>query len=116
MILSVLSGILSALSMPGMLFGGLVWFSLVPLLVSIRRTSPVKAGLLSLAFMFTHVLISHYWLAETLSRNLPLVLGRYPRHLGLLVFLGLLLLVEISLAAKVNMNTQNSVSTGSCML
>ncbi len=86
-ILAVISGILTALSMPGFLPGFIVWFSLVPLVYSLRRSKPLKAGLLSFLFFFTHLTVSHFWLLDTLTRNLPTVLKNYPPYLGTLVFL-----------------------------
>ncbi len=86
-LLSAISGILTSLSMPGMVCGFLVWFSLVPLLVAISKEKPLKAGLNSMLFFFVHLILTHFWLFNTLTRNMPLVLKRYPPHLGFFVFI-----------------------------
>ncbi|MBZ4660912.1 MAG: apolipoprotein N-acyltransferase [Thermotoga sp.] len=84
--LSVLSGFLTALSMPGFLSGALIWFSLIPLLYAVEGRGVWKRAFLSFVYFFTHVLISFFWVLPTLTENVPLVFGRYPSWLGIVVF------------------------------
>ncbi|PLV59288.1 apolipoprotein N-acyltransferase [Thermotoga sp. KOL6] len=84
---SVLSGILTALSMPGFLSGSLIWFSLVPLFWVMEKTGIWKRTLLSFVYFLTHISISFFWVLPTLTENLPVVFGRYPGWLGIVVFL-----------------------------
>ncbi len=85
--LSILAGFLTAISMPGIFSGFLIWFSLIPLISAFKRSKPLESGLMSFIFFFTHLTISHFWLIDTLARNLPTVLKNYPPILGVLVFL-----------------------------
>ncbi|MCD6550891.1 apolipoprotein N-acyltransferase [Thermotoga sp.] len=85
-LLSVLSGILTSLSMPGFLSGALIWFSMVPLFFAMERGGIWKKAFLSFFYFFTHVLITFFWVLPTLTENLPLVFGRYPSWLGVVVF------------------------------
>ncbi|RKX53017.1 MAG: apolipoprotein N-acyltransferase [Thermotoga sp.] len=86
MLLAILSGILTALSMPGFLSGVLIWFSLIPLLKAMERKSPLWCGFLSFLYFYTHISISFYWVFPTLTENFPEVFGRFPGWVGGVVF------------------------------
>ena len=86
MLLAILSGILTALSMPGFISGVLIWFSFVPLLKSMERKKPIWCGFLSFLYFYTHISISFYWVFPTLTENFPEVFGRFPGWVGGIVF------------------------------
>ncbi|HAY98119.1 MAG TPA: apolipoprotein N-acyltransferase, partial [Mesotoga sp.] len=45
MALVLLSAVLTALSMPGMLWGYLIWIALIPFFISMKEVTPLKGAL-----------------------------------------------------------------------
>ncbi|MFO7881872.1 MAG: apolipoprotein N-acyltransferase [Kosmotogaceae bacterium] len=82
----VISSILVALSMPGMLWGGLIWFALVPLFFTLEKLSPIKGGLAGFLFGYIYLMIAHFWVFPVLSVNVPEVLNRFPSFVGAITF------------------------------
>lgn len=82
----IISSLLVALSMPGMLWGGLIWFALVPLFFALEKLSPIKAGFAGFLFGYIYLLLSHFWVFPVLSINVPEVLSRFPPFVGVLTF------------------------------
>ncbi|RDI92805.1 apolipoprotein N-acyltransferase [Thermosipho africanus Ob7] len=91
MIFAIISSILTALSMPGFLWGGIVWFSLIFLFKSMENR---KLSFLY-AFLYEYLLtfISLYWVIPILTKNLPEFFGKFSSVTGFFVYL-LLCLVE----------------------
>ncbi len=83
----ILSSFLQTLSMPGYLWGGLVWFSLVPFFFTLRRNSVLASTLLSFIYFFLFTFLNFHWLINTLVKHIPDVFGRYSPTMGFLVFL-----------------------------
>ncbi|MGC9383213.1 MAG: apolipoprotein N-acyltransferase [Kosmotogaceae bacterium] len=82
----VISSLLVALSMPGMLWGGLIWFALVPLFFTLEKLSPIKAGFAGFLFGYIYLMVSHFWVFPVLSVNVPEVLNRFPSFVGVITF------------------------------
>ncbi len=85
MIYSLLSGALVALSMPGLPFHILVWFSLIPLFEELSGSKPLSGGLKGFVFFSTAFLISHFWILSTMTTNFPKFAGFSPSA-GFLAF------------------------------
>ncbi|MFW6119315.1 MAG: apolipoprotein N-acyltransferase [Petrotogales bacterium] len=81
-----ISSLLVALSMPGMLWGGLVWFALVPLLFTLEKLKPIKAGFAGFLFGYIYLMFTHFWVFPVLSVNVPEVLNRFPSFVGVITF------------------------------
>jgi len=80
------SSILTALSMPGMLWGGLVWFALIPLFYELNRSRVVGGTLKVFTYAYTYLLLSHFWVFPVLSKNVPEVLDTFPPFVGVVTF------------------------------
>ncbi|ABR31715.1 acyltransferase [Thermosipho melanesiensis] len=85
MIFIVISAILTSLSMPGFLWGGLIWFSLILFFKGLEN----KRFTFIYSFLFHFILyfISLYWVIPVLTSNLPDFFGRFSPFTGFLVFL-----------------------------
>ncbi|SHH38804.1 apolipoprotein N-acyltransferase [Thermosipho atlanticus] len=92
MIFVFLSSILTALSMPGFFWGGLVWFSLIPLFSGLEKKSYWLKVLYIFLFFYTFFFISLYWVIPVLTKNLPEFFGRFNSIVGFGAFLLLCLL------------------------
>ena len=82
----LLSAVLTALSMPGMLFGGIIWIAMVPLFMELNNTGPFRGMLKAFVYGYLYLLISHYWVLPVLSVNVPEVLNSFPKFIGALSF------------------------------
>jgi len=82
----IVSSILTALSMPGMLWGGLVWFALVPLFYELNRSRLVGGTLKVFVYSYIYLLLSHFWVFPVLSKNVPEVLDTFPPFVGVVTF------------------------------
>jgi apolipoprotein N-acyltransferase len=89
MILSIISGILFGVSMPGMPLHPLIWISFIPLLISLKKSRPILGGINGMIFFMTSFLISHFWILDTITTNFPRFAG-FTKFQGFLVFLLLL--------------------------
>ncbi len=82
----IISALLTAASMPGMLWGGLIWFALVPLFFELNRSSLLSGIIKAFAFAYVYLLLSHFWVFPVLSRNVPDVLETFPPFVGTVTF------------------------------
>lgn len=91
MIYAVISSILTALSMPGFIWGGMIWFSLIFLFKSLEN----KKLAILYVFLFEYIFffISLYWVIPVLTKNLPEFFGKFSSITGFFVYL-LLCLIE----------------------
>ncbi|ONN27975.1 acyltransferase [Thermosipho affectus] len=85
MIYILISSILTSLAMPGFLWGGLIWFSLILFFKGLE--SRKMAFLYSFLFHFILYFISLYWVIPVLTKNLPEFFGRFSSFTGFLVFI-----------------------------
>jgi len=83
---AVISGALTALTMPGFFLGFIVWISLIPFFQSLRNAGPLSAFFKGFLYGYTLIGISLFWLFPTLSKNVPFVLRTFPSWMGGLVF------------------------------
>lgn len=86
MALVLLSAVLTALSMPGMLWGYLIWVALIPLFISMKEVTPLKGALKAFVWGFVYLLITHYWELPVLTVNVPEVLNSFPNFIGIVVY------------------------------
>ncbi|MDI3524387.1 MULTISPECIES: apolipoprotein N-acyltransferase [unclassified Kosmotoga] len=96
MINVLLSAVLTALSMPGMLWGGLIWIALVPLFLELNRSNLVSGTLKSFLFGYIYLLLAHYWVFPVLSVNVPEVLNSFPPFVGGMTFFLMGLIMAVS--------------------
>lgn len=85
LILVIVSAILTAISMPGMVYSIFIWFGLVPLFFAIERIKPLNALFVGWIFGTFYMGISTYWLLPTLVKNIALF-NDFPSILGLIAF------------------------------
>lgn len=88
-----LSSVLTALAMPGFLFGFFVWFSLIFLFIALENKSVLESTLYGFLYFFFFSAINLYWVLPVLVENLPRTFSRFPGWLGFFVFL-LMLVIE----------------------
>lgn len=81
-----LSSLLTAISMPGMLWGGIIWFALVPLFLELNKSGPIKGMFKSFLYGYAFLLLCHYWVLPVLAINVPEVLNSFPKFVGVLAF------------------------------
>ncbi len=87
-ILNVLiSSLLTTLSMPGYLFGGIVFFSLIPLFLALEKKGPIFTAIVSFLYFFTFSFVNFHYLINTLTTGLPELFGRFNATAGFLVFI-----------------------------
>lgn len=89
----VLSSVVTALSMPGFLFGFLVWFSLIFLFIALEEKNVLTSTLYGFLYFYFFSAINLYWVLPVLVKNLPRTFSRFPGWLGFFVFL-LMLTIE----------------------
>jgi len=85
-VLVLVSAALTALAMPGMLWGYLIWVALIPLFMAMKDVSPLKGALRAFVWGFVYLLLTHYWLLPVLTVNVPEVLNSFPNFIGVVVF------------------------------
>ncbi|MBO8160008.1 MAG: apolipoprotein N-acyltransferase [Thermosipho sp. (in: Bacteria)] len=93
MLFVLISSVLSALSMPGFLWGGLIWFSLIFLFKGLEKTKYWLVILYSFIYFYIFTFISLFWVIPILTKNLPEFFGRFNGIVGFGVYL-LLCLIE----------------------
>ena len=81
-----LSVLLSVFSMPGFLWGGFIWVSLIPLFISLQKKSLIKGTFTTYFFGVLFLSITHYWLLPVLSVNVPEVLMSFPGYIGIICY------------------------------
>jgi apolipoprotein N-acyltransferase len=89
----VLSSVLTALSMPGFLFGFLAWFSLIFLFIALEEKKALASILYGFLYFYIFSAINLYWVLPVLVENLPRTFSRFPGWLGFFAFL-LMLAIE----------------------
>ncbi len=87
MIWLLISSVLTALSMPGFLFGFIVWFSLVFLFKALENKGPVLGALYGFVFYYVFSVVNLFWVLPVLTENLPRVFARFPGWVGFFAFL-----------------------------
>lgn len=93
-VLTLLSGIMTGLSMPGNLFSFMIWGSLVFYLKAMASSQKTLQRFLhTFIFSFSMLFTTFWWEIPVLSKNIPQVLGKYPAILGFFGFLGMILLM-----------------------
>ncbi len=92
LILVEISAILTALSMPGMLFSMLAWVGLVAFFLAVTGLNWWKSALYGWAFGISLLAVGMYWLVNTLTTNISAFDG-FPPWLGVIAFI-LFLIIE----------------------
>ncbi|QTA38777.1 apolipoprotein N-acyltransferase [Thermosipho ferrireducens] len=95
MLLVILSSLLTSLSMPGFLWGGIIWFSLIPLFKAMENKKVWVTTLYAFLYFFVQTFITLYWVIPVLTKNLPEFFGRFSSQTGFFIFL-LLCILEAS--------------------
>jgi apolipoprotein N-acyltransferase len=83
----VTSSLLTTLSMPGYLFGGIVFFSLIPLFFALEKKGPILSAIVAFLYFFTFSFVNFHYLINTLTTGLPELFGRFNATAGFLVFI-----------------------------
>lgn len=83
----VMSSLLTTLSMPGYLFGGIVFFSLIPLFFALEKKGPILSAIVAFLYFFTFSFVNFHYLINTLTTGLPELFGRFNATTGFLVFI-----------------------------
>jgi len=96
--LILLSALLTALSMPGMLWGYLIWIALIPFFLGMRSSRPLGGALKAFLFGFAYLMITHYWELPVLALNVPEVLDSFPNFIGVVVYVLMCLVIAVPFA------------------
>lgn len=99
LLLLILSSVLTALSMPGFLFGFFVWFGLVFLFLALEDKNPLVSALYGFLYFYIFSAINLFWVLPVLVENLPRTFSRFPGWLGFFVFLIMLAIEALPFAA-----------------
>ncbi|PNR95376.1 apolipoprotein N-acyltransferase [Petrotoga sp. 9PWA.NaAc.5.4] len=95
-ILTLISGILTGLAMPGNLFSFLIWVSLIFFLRNMAYSKTHYERLFhTLIYSSSMLVTTLWWLLPTLSKNIPQVLKSYPPIIGFFGFVGMIILLMI---------------------
>jgi apolipoprotein N-acyltransferase len=95
-LLTLASGILTGLAMPGNLFSFLIWISMVPFLKNMANSKTHYERLFhTLIYSSSMLVTTLWWLLPTLSKNIPQILNNYPPFIGFLGFIGMIVLLII---------------------
>ncbi|PZC52238.1 MULTISPECIES: apolipoprotein N-acyltransferase [unclassified Mesotoga] len=86
MVLILFSAVLTALAMPGMLWGYLIWVALIPFFIAMKEVTPLKGALRAFVWGLVYLLITHYWELPVLAVNVPEVLNSFPNFIGIVVY------------------------------
>jgi len=81
------SSLLTTISMPGYLYGGLIFFSLIPLFFALEKKGPFSAAILSFLYFFIFSFANFHYLINTLTKGMPELFGRFSSVTGILVFI-----------------------------
>ncbi|PWJ87557.1 apolipoprotein N-acyltransferase [Oceanotoga teriensis] len=95
-LLSLLSGILTGLSMPGNLFSFLVFFSLIFYLKNMADSKKTYERFLhTIIYSFSMLFTTFWWQIPVLTKNIPQVLNGYSSFIGFIGFIGMILLLVL---------------------
>lgn len=83
----LLSSLLLTASMPGYVYGGLVFFALIPLFFALDKKGPFLSALISFLYFFLFSILNFNYLIPTLTKGLPELFGRFSSLTGFLVYL-----------------------------
>ncbi|OAA31867.1 acyltransferase [Kosmotoga arenicorallina S304] len=86
MVSVLLSALATAFSMPGMLWGGVIWIALIPFLLDLEKGGLWKGTFKAFLYAYTYLMICHFWVLPVLSINVPEVLSSFPSFVGVLSF------------------------------
>ncbi|SDC86028.1 apolipoprotein N-acyltransferase [Geotoga petraea] len=95
-LLTLLSGVLTGLAMPGNLFSFLIWGSLIFFLKNLDNSKRTLDRFLhTFIFAFSMLFTTLWWQLPVLSKNIPDILGSYSSFMGVLGFIGEILLLSL---------------------
>jgi apolipoprotein N-acyltransferase len=95
-LLTLLSGVLTGLAMPGNLFSFLIWGSLIFFLKNLDNSKgTLERFLHTLIFSFSMLFTTLWWQLPVLAKNIPEILGSYTSIIGVLGFLGEIFLLSL---------------------
>lgn len=95
-LLTLISGVLTGLAMPGNLFSFFIWFSLVFFLRNMTRSKTHYERLLHTIIYSSSMLVTTlWWLFPTLSKNIPQILKNYSPIVGFFGYVGMIVLLMI---------------------
>ncbi|MGC9771853.1 apolipoprotein N-acyltransferase [Fervidobacterium changbaicum] len=84
---TLLASLITTLSMPGYLYGGLVFFSLIPLFFALEKKGPFISATVSFLYFFVFSFSNFHYLINTLTTSLPELFGRFNATTGFFVFI-----------------------------
>ncbi len=95
-LLTLLSGVLTGLAMPGNLFSFLIWGSLIFFLKNLDNSKNTLSRFLhTIIFAYSMLFTTLWWQIPVLSKNIPDILGSYSSIIGFLGFMGEILLLSV---------------------
>jgi len=98
-VLILFSAVLTALAMPGMLWGYLIWVALIPFFIAMKEVTPLKGALRAFVWGLVYLLITHYWELPVLTVNVPEVLNSFPNFIGVVVYFLMGLVIAVPFLA-----------------
>jgi len=95
-LLTLISGVLTGLAMPGNLFSFFIWFSLVFFLRNMAASKTHYERLLhTLIYSSSMLATTLWWLLPTLTKNIPQILKNYSPIVGFFGYTGMIILLII---------------------
>lgn len=83
----LLSSLLVTASMPGYIYGGLIFFALIPLFLSMEKKGPFLSAIISFIYFFIFSLVNFNYIIDVLLKGLPELFGRFSPSMGMVVYL-----------------------------
>jgi len=77
----------TTLSMPGYIYGGFIFLSLIPLFFALEEKGPFISSLLTFTYFFLFAFLNFHYLIDTLTTGLPELFGRFGAGTGFLVYI-----------------------------
>src|SRR6056297_3058052 len=85
--LAILSSVLMALSMPGMVISLPVWFSFALLLIGLDSLKPRKGFFIGYIFGYFYYSVAFWWLLPAFVREIPKTFNTFTPLVGFLVYI-----------------------------
>src|SRR6056297_127068 len=85
--LAILSSVLMALSMPGMVISLPVWFSFALLLIGLDSLKPRKGFFIGYIFGYFYYSVAFWWLLPAFVREIPKTFNAFSPFVGFLVYI-----------------------------
>ncbi|MEN3042782.1 MAG: apolipoprotein N-acyltransferase [Fervidobacterium sp.] len=82
----LLSSFLLTAAMPGYIYGGFVFFALIPLFFALEKKGPIVSGLICFLYFFVFSFLNFNYLIPTLTKGLPELFGRFSPLTGVFVY------------------------------